>query len=47
VAVFHHDVRLERADWRSPIPVEITGLGPALALFGADQPSERSAAPSD
>ncbi len=47
VAVVHHDVRLERADWRSPIPVEITGLGPALALFGADQPSERSAAPSD
>jgi RimJ/RimL family protein N-acetyltransferase len=29
-----HDYRLERADWRSPIPVEIEGLGPCLQLFG-------------
>ena len=48
VPVVHHDVRLEWADWRSPIPVEIIGLEPALPLFGAGyQPSERSAAPSD
>jgi RimJ/RimL family protein N-acetyltransferase len=47
VPVPHHDLRLERADWVSPFPVEISGLAPALALFGADQPSERSAAPSD
>ena len=33
--------------WRSPVAVEISGLGPALPLFGADQPSERSAADSD
>ena len=45
--VVHHDVRLERADWRPPVPVEIAGLEPCLVLFGADQPSERSAAPSD
>jgi hypothetical protein len=32
----HHDLRLERADWLSPIPVEISGLEPALPLFGAD-----------
>lgn len=47
VAVTAHDLRLGRADWRSPVPVEITGLEPALALLGADQPSERRAAPSD
>ena len=48
VPVRHHDLRLDRKDWRSPFPVEITGLEPALPLFGADyQPSERSAAPSD
>ena len=33
--------------WRSPVAVEISGLGPVLPLFGADQPSERSAAESD
>jgi RimJ/RimL family protein N-acetyltransferase len=33
--VEHLDYRLERADWRSPVEVEITGLGPALPLFGA------------
>jgi RimJ/RimL family protein N-acetyltransferase len=30
----HYDYRLERADWRCPIPVEIEGLEPALPLFG-------------
>jgi RimJ/RimL family protein N-acetyltransferase len=30
----HYDYRLERAGWRSPIPVEIIGLDPALHLFG-------------
>jgi len=35
VPVPHHDQRLERADWRSPFPVEIIGLGAALPLFGA------------
>lgn len=39
VAVPHHDMRLERAGWRSPVPVEITGLSAALALFGASPPS--------
>lgn len=47
VPVPHHDLRLERADWVSPFPVEISALAPALALFGAAQRSERSAAPSD
>jgi RimJ/RimL family protein N-acetyltransferase len=47
VPVIHHDVRLERADWSSPVTIEITGLEPALPLFGAAQPSDRSAAPSD
>lgn len=47
LAVAAHDTRLERARWHAPVPVEISGLAPALALFGATQPSERSAAPSD
>ena len=47
VPVAHHDMRLERSAWRSPVMVETSGLGPALPLFGADQPSERSAADSD
>jgi len=34
VPVPHHDLRLERQDWVSPVPVEITGLEPALPLFG-------------
>jgi hypothetical protein len=46
-SVLHHDVRLGRAGRPPPVPFEITGLAPPLALFGADQPSERSAAPSD
>jgi RimJ/RimL family protein N-acetyltransferase len=31
----HYDYRLDRADWRCPIDVEIEGLQPALPLFGA------------
>ena len=31
----HYDYRLDRADWRSPVDVEIVGLEPALPLFGA------------
>jgi RimJ/RimL family protein N-acetyltransferase len=31
----HHDARIDRADWRSPVAVEISGLGGCLALFGA------------
>jgi RimJ/RimL family protein N-acetyltransferase len=34
VPVPHHDLRLERADWAPPFPVEISGLEPALSLFG-------------
>lgn len=30
----HHDLRLERHEWRCPIHVEITGAGPCLPLFG-------------
>lgn len=33
--VEHYDYRLERRDWRCPTDVEITGLEPALPLFGA------------
>jgi RimJ/RimL family protein N-acetyltransferase len=33
--VEHYDYRLERADWASPVQVEIGGVKPALALFGA------------
>jgi RimJ/RimL family protein N-acetyltransferase len=33
-SVPHHDYRIERAAWRSPIPVEIEGLETALHLFG-------------
>jgi RimJ/RimL family protein N-acetyltransferase len=35
VPVPHHDVRLKRVDWISPVPVEITGLEDARPLFGA------------
>jgi RimJ/RimL family protein N-acetyltransferase len=35
VPVPHHDIRVGRADWRSPVAVEITGLAPCLPLFGA------------
>ena len=30
----HYDYRIERDEWRSPIPIEIEGLEPALPLFG-------------
>jgi len=29
----HLDLRIEREDWRSAVPVEIEGLGPCLHLF--------------
>ena len=29
----HLDLRIEREDWRSPIPVEIEGLAPCRHLF--------------
>jgi RimJ/RimL family protein N-acetyltransferase len=32
--VLHYDYRIERSDWRCPIPVEIEGLEAALPLFG-------------
>lgn len=31
----HYDYRLEADEWRSPMRVEIVGLGPCLPLFGA------------
>jgi hypothetical protein len=34
--VVHHDVRLERAEWRCPIEVEMEGVAPCLPLFGLD-----------
>jgi RimJ/RimL family protein N-acetyltransferase len=34
VPVPHLDLRIDRSDWRSPIPVEIEGLAPCLHLFG-------------
>jgi RimJ/RimL family protein N-acetyltransferase len=43
----HHDVRIERADWRSPADVEISGLDRCLGLLGAAQSIERNAAASD
>ena len=33
--VVHHDLLLERDEWRCPIDVELEGLGPCLPLFGA------------
>jgi RimJ/RimL family protein N-acetyltransferase len=33
--VEHYDYRLERADWVSPVDVELEGVEPALQLFGA------------
>jgi RimJ/RimL family protein N-acetyltransferase len=32
--VQHYDYRIERGEWRSPVPVEIVGLETALELFG-------------
>jgi RimJ/RimL family protein N-acetyltransferase len=34
VPVPHLDLRIERGDWRCPVPVEIEGLEPCLAVFG-------------
>jgi RimJ/RimL family protein N-acetyltransferase len=33
--VDHYDLRIERARWRSPVPVDVAGLDPCLPLFGA------------
>jgi RimJ/RimL family protein N-acetyltransferase len=33
--VEHFDYRLERKDWGSPVAVELSGIEPALPLFGA------------
>ena len=33
VPVPHHDLRLDRKAWKPPLPVEISGLEPALPLF--------------
>jgi hypothetical protein len=33
--VVHHDLVLEREDWRSPIEVELEGVEPCLPFFGA------------
>jgi RimJ/RimL family protein N-acetyltransferase len=37
--VLHYDYRLEHVEWRSPIPVAIEGLKPALPLFGVTRSS--------
>jgi RimJ/RimL family protein N-acetyltransferase len=37
--VLHYDYRIERDEWRCPIPVEIEGLTPALPLFGVTRSS--------
>jgi RimJ/RimL family protein N-acetyltransferase len=37
--VLHYDYRIERDEWRCPIPVEIEGLEPALPLFGITRSS--------
>jgi len=34
VPIPEHEVWLERAEWRCPVPVEIIGLEPCLPLFG-------------
>lgn len=43
----HHDARIERADWRAPSPVQLSGIERCLSLFGAAHPIERNAAASD
>jgi RimJ/RimL family protein N-acetyltransferase len=35
----HYDYRIEHHEWRSPVPVEIVGLEPALPLFGITRSS--------
>jgi RimJ/RimL family protein N-acetyltransferase len=37
--VLHYDYRIERDEWRCPIPVEIDGLEPARPLFGITRSS--------
>jgi RimJ/RimL family protein N-acetyltransferase len=37
--VLHYDYRMERDEWRCPIPVELEGLEPALLLFGVTRSS--------
>jgi RimJ/RimL family protein N-acetyltransferase len=37
--VVHYDYRIERDDWRCPIPVELDELEPALPLFGVTRSS--------
>ena len=37
--VVHLDYRIEREEWRSPIPVELDGLEAALPLFGVPRSS--------
>jgi RimJ/RimL family protein N-acetyltransferase len=37
--VEHLDYRIEREEWRSPIPVELEGLDAALPLFGVPRSS--------
>jgi RimJ/RimL family protein N-acetyltransferase len=37
--VIHYDYRIDRDDWRCPIPVAIEGLDPALPLFGITRSS--------
>jgi len=32
----HLDLRIEREDWQSPVPVEIEGLAPCLRFFGVN-----------
>ncbi len=39
VEVGHTDLELRREDWQPPFPVEIEGLEPCLALFGAASPA--------
>lgn len=33
--VVHHDLLLEQPEWTCPLPVELLGVEPCLALFGA------------
>lgn len=37
--VEHLDYRIEREEWRRPVPVELEGLEPALPLFGVPRSS--------
>jgi RimJ/RimL family protein N-acetyltransferase len=37
--VAHYDYRIEREEWGCPVPVELVGLEPAVALFGIPRSS--------